>query len=1358
MADIGSLNARATLDNADFINAIKELGAQMQSGMDAAGSAFEGISEKIGAVGQALAGYELGKKMSEFASSCLEASAAAGKLQAAFEAINGPATSTTELLDKLENLKFTSMFDLESTLGPAAKDMLAMGISAQQTGVNIQALVDTAAAMKQSPAWIQSVADTLGHMNLQGEVTTRTMRQLTMDQVPAWQALADHIGTDIPGAMEKVKQHLVSTKDVNDAVVEWMEGKYSGAAAKIEGTWRGQLNLFQKLGETFKKDFGDAISAVLQKLTPIIEYINGLFKEFIDWFEKLPGPVKDAAVAFVAVAAAIPLVAAAIGILNIALEALGGSMVIATGGLALLVPALVLIGEWVYANWEPIVATVTDAWGDVKEIWGGIWADITSAWKTSTSGLGTVWHAAVDPIVKLITTVWDAVKTVWTTAWNGIVGSLQAAWGIITKALGGLGSVIGSFFSTFGAGAAAIKDGLSRLSTLGNVWQTVSGQVADAKAKTDAMTASQNALKTATANINEQVRLKAQADQQAAEAAKQAAAAEQQRADAIRATAAAIQGVAPALAAQLVASVGSVDSATQEAQKSMGTAWDTTSAKIQQQIIAAFALRDAYKTLGETATTALVENAGKADAAFALIAGSADATAGDIQVAMDKVYDAHKKVIDQQNTDLTDAFKNSQITATQYYAAIADRAQASLDQVKADFDAGKATEAAYWAAKQAAQDAFYANFKATTDSINAAYTALGLKTEGTLQADIQKWQDYAKTVAANSGEGTLTALQAQLTALTKQHDDLVALGKPVDTLNAEIETLRQKLEAAKTPAQQLTDAMKGLGLTSFADMNQSLTDMAANLVSVQNLQQQGLATDADVYAAQKKLQDQVTAEVNYMSQQWTDAYKNGDITQQQFYDGLFENSQKRVQQLTVEAQAMATEYGEGSTQAQTAIAKVNAAIAAMNKALTDSANQEVTDLGKAYQRAGANSETALNDMVTTAHNDFVAIATDAGDQSLAAKKAQEKYLLAVYDDVTARGGQWTTDQNNQLAQVEQQIHDSGTRQVAQWKGIYDGVTQAVGTAMSGLVDTLVTGKGSFQDVITGMWQDIAKACLNAFLTPVTTAIEKFIATTLADLLTGKGGLSDIESAFTNIGKTVSGLFPSSGGVQGMPGGVPASPGLGGVIPGFPSGGGAAGGGAGGVAGIAGGLTGVIGAVGSIGSMITGAIGDIQQAHANKVLGQIEQSTRYAYLLLGGQADQGIFGLLTAIREDLEWGLIYKAVANMSNEWISASPIIQGYLKEIYQATNLNILPVVVTIEGVLENIRSNTTDMSQVLDNFQSSGFGVKATEATAPGGAAPPQTVTVNVSPQGLTTAEAAKALGNQIATNLTGQLVTVK
>lgn len=64
-------------------------------------------------------------------------------------------------------------------------------------------------------------------------------------------------------------------------------------------------------------------------------------------------------------------------------------------------------------------------------------------------------------------------------------------------------------------------------------------------------------------------------------------------------------------------------------------------------------------------------------------------------------------------------------------------------------------------------------------------------------------------------------------------------------------------------------------------------------------------------------------------------------------------------------------------------------------------------------------------------------------------------------------------------------------------------------------------------------------------------------------------------------------------------------------------GGIAGGLAGGIGDAIGGIADILNPIGAIGSLITGAIGDIQQAHANNLLGEIEVSTRAAMITLGG---------------------------------------------------------------------------------------------------------------------------------------------
>jgi tape measure domain-containing protein len=1354
VADVGELAARATLDNSDFINAIKALSEQIQGGMEAAGSAFEGINEKLSAVGQTLASFELGKKILEFGEDCLEASKNVAKLQAAFEAINGPAESTKELFESLEEMKFSSMFDLATTLGPAAKDMLAMGISAGQTTTNMQALVDTASAMKQSPEWIRQVADQLGRMNLMGVVSARTMRSLTTEQIPAWQALATHIGTDVPTAMEQVKKGLISAQTLQDAVVEELENRYGGAAEKVMGTWRGQLNQIGKDAETFKEEVGDAISSVLQGMRPILAAVNQALSDFNAWFKNLPGPVKDAAVALGAVLAAAPLVAAAIGAITIALDLLAPSVVLATGGLALIIPALVLIGEWVYAHWQPIVDTVTQAWSGLTEIWQGVWSDVVQVFGPLLTAIGTVFHVLFDPIVAFAQTMWDGLKSAWTLTWNNIVAIVKPIWDFIIGGIKSIATNLGILFSTLGDGAAKIKDGLSKIASLGDTWKTTNAQLDAANQKVKDQQNAMDALKTATGNLNAAERerqntanqqaivdqAKAKADKAAADDAQKAQEEQRKQNEAILKTYDTINSVAPAAAKTFADSVDVIDQSTEEAQKSMGKAWDTIGTDMQQLVIQMFTLRDAYKTLGETSTESLEAQSRKAQAAYTTIAGSAYSSASDIQVAMDKVYAAHKKVTDQINTDLADAYKNGELTAVQYYDEIAARADQRLTQIEAAMATGKASALDLWTAQKEAADATAASVKADTDALNAAYHAFGLKTQDELQQDIDKWSDYAAAVAADSGLGTLAQMQAQLQYLVNKKADLIALGEPLGNINQQIDNLKQKLEAAKSPADQLTDAMKTLGTTSLGDELTQLNNLYTALGNVQKLKESGIATDADVFDAQKKVTDQTQKIIDQLNGPWQDAYKSGNITATELYQNAYANSQNLTQQLVANVQTLTAQYGASSPQVVQAINQVNAAIAAQGLALQNLAKGPVIDLQNAYKTANVQSLSSITDFKDKAVAAYKAIADSAGPNSLAAQQAWVTAQTATINQMIAQGDRIPPAMQNDLDRVKQAITDAGPPMVSHWKSIYDGVHSAVSNTFSSLTDLIVTGKGSFKDVMTTMWQDVAKAAINGFLTPVTTAITNFISTTIANLL-GSQGLGGVSSALSGIGKSVTGLFGGGGGgAAGAASGGMGS--IGQAVSGFMSS-----------------ATGALTAIGSLGSMVTGIIGDIQQAHTNTLLGRIEQSTRYAYLLLGGQADQGIFGLLTAIRQDIEWGGIYKAVADASGEWLAASPVIQSSLRGIYQSVQLNLLPVVQTMEGVLEDIRSFTKNTSDVLGNFQAAGFGSAASPAASAtaSAATPPQSVTVNIAPKGLTTAEAAKALGNQIAVNLTGQGVRI-
>ena len=222
MADAGELKARATLDNADFISALKELGNQIQQGTDSAAGRFEAMSGMLGKLGEALAGIGIGAAITKVGADALEAAGKVDKLHAAFVTLNGPTEETEAVFEKLSGLEMKSMFDFEDTLGPASKQMMLLGTSAQQTGETMTALVDAAAALKEGPEWINAVSGALANMSSHMVASSKDMKALAQQGIDGYGALATEIGVTVPEAMEMVKKGAVESSTVIDAVTKQM--------------------------------------------------------------------------------------------------------------------------------------------------------------------------------------------------------------------------------------------------------------------------------------------------------------------------------------------------------------------------------------------------------------------------------------------------------------------------------------------------------------------------------------------------------------------------------------------------------------------------------------------------------------------------------------------------------------------------------------------------------------------------------------------------------------------------------------------------------------------------------------------------------------------------------------------------------------------------------------------------------------------------------------------------------------------------------------------------------------------------------------------------------------------------------
>lgn len=355
---------------------------------------------------------------------------------------------------------------------------------------------------------------------------------------------------------------------------------------------------------------------------------------------------------------------------------------------------------------------------------------------------------------------------------------------------------------------------------------------------------------------------------------------------------------------------------------------------------------------------------------------------------------------------------------------------------------------------------------------------------------------------------------------------------------------------------------------------------------------------------------------------------------------------------------------------------------------------------------------------------------DNGNPALVrqAKEAQAEMLTNMENSGIAL----TAEQNKQLTQLET---DLGTHHVTQrqlWKTFGENVKGDVGAAFDSLVTKIITGEGSFLEIFKGLWQSLAKDAADLFLAPLKTAIEDFISTTLANLLGGQG-LGGISAALTEVGSKVAKVFGSGSNVAmaGMSGATMGGESIARAAAG-PGGAAASGGGA--AASAAGSLAGTVTAVSGVVSAVSGVISNFQNAKMETTMNAVEHNTRYSMMYLGERADGGILGVLFKINEELAWGFNTKATENMRDlfkDWKGpALDAMQGI-----QRTVDGFAPYIGDTKAVLEEIRDLTRDFADMTKR------GL--------------DTLNVSVTATGVTTVEAARRLGDQIAANLSRQLV---
>lgn len=205
------------------------------------------------------------------------------QVQAAMTNMLGSAERAKNLLGQLQDFAAKTPFEFND-VAAASQKFLAFGFTAEQIIPTLKAVGDAAAGVGLGKEGIDRITLALGQMAAKSKVQSDEMLQLTEAGIPAWQMLADKIGTSVPQAMDMVSKGAVDAQTGLQALVGGMEEKFGGMmdqqAQTITGTWSNMMDGLSQSAIAVGQQISDALNLpdLFSSLGDSLQQFAGLVK------------------------------------------------------------------------------------------------------------------------------------------------------------------------------------------------------------------------------------------------------------------------------------------------------------------------------------------------------------------------------------------------------------------------------------------------------------------------------------------------------------------------------------------------------------------------------------------------------------------------------------------------------------------------------------------------------------------------------------------------------------------------------------------------------------------------------------------------------------------------------------------------------------------------------------------------------------------------------------------------------------------------------------------------------------------------------------------------------------------------
>lgn len=327
-----------------------------------------------------------------------------GQTRIAFTTLLKDGEKAKSFLSELEKFAASTPFELPGVLD-ASKRLLAFGFSAEQVIPILTAVGDSAAALGIGEEGIQRLTLAIGQMQAKGKVSAEEMLQLAEAGVPAWEMLANKIGTDIPTAMDKASKGQISAAEGIQAVISGMNSKFGGMMEQQAQTVNGIMSNIQDSVTQSMVVIGDEIIEAFD-IKPKLKGAQDALGEFTEKVKSigLADAIREIPSGFAGSMAVIA--GAALGVAIPAIVALVGTMGTLAVGAGIISAPVIALGavvggvayamfenwDWLSEQWDMLCNAMSLATGRmgayIQKVLGGIiyYAGVASSAITKAVG------------------------------------------------------------------------------------------------------------------------------------------------------------------------------------------------------------------------------------------------------------------------------------------------------------------------------------------------------------------------------------------------------------------------------------------------------------------------------------------------------------------------------------------------------------------------------------------------------------------------------------------------------------------------------------------------------------------------------------------------------------------------------------------------------------------------------------------------------------------------------------------------------------------------------------------------------------------------------------------------------------